>query len=49
MHGPLFGIPALRVVGGLLLCCLAAELIHEVGVDRVRKILFGVAARDGKD
>jgi hypothetical protein len=49
VHWPLFGILALWVVGGLLLYCLAAELVREVGGNRVREILFGVTAREDKD
>lgn len=49
VHWPLFAILALWVVGGLLLYCLAAELVREIGGSRVREILFGVGARERKD
>lgn len=49
VHWPLFGILALWVVGGLLLYCLAAELVREIGGNRVREILFGAAGREGRD
>jgi hypothetical protein len=37
---PLFGVLALWILGGLLLYCLASELVHAIGSDRVRGILF---------
>ena len=37
---PLFGVMALWIIGGLLLYCLASELVHEMGSDRVKGLLF---------
>jgi len=41
---PLFIVLSLWVVGGLLLYCLAAELVRAVGARRVRELLFGVSS-----
>ena len=41
---PLFGLLALWIVGGLLLYCLAAELVQAIGPARVKEMLLG--ARD---
>jgi hypothetical protein len=38
---PLFGVLALWIVGGLLLYCLACELVRAIGAARVKEILFG--------
>lgn len=38
---PLFVVLALWIVGGLLLYCLAAELVRAVGPGRVKEIFFG--------
>ena len=38
---PLFGVLALWLVGGLLLYCLASELVRAVGPEKVKEILFG--------
>jgi hypothetical protein len=37
---PLFGVLALWILGGLLLYCLASELVHAIGSDRVKGLLF---------
>jgi hypothetical protein len=37
---PLFGVLALWILGGLLLYCLASELVHTIGSDRVKDLLF---------
>jgi hypothetical protein len=37
---PLFGILALWILGGLLLYCLASELVRAMGPDRAKEILF---------
>ena len=38
---PVFVVIELWVVAGLLLYCLASELIREVGADRIKEIFFG--------
>lgn len=42
---PLFGVLTLWIVGGLLLYCLASELVRAIGVGRVEEILFGLRRR----
>lgn len=37
---PLFGVLALWILGGLLLYCLASEVVRAIGADRVKEILF---------
>jgi hypothetical protein len=37
---PLFGVLALWILGGLLLYCLASALVHAIGSDRVKDLLF---------
>jgi hypothetical protein len=37
---PLFGVLALWILGGLLLYSLASELVHAIGSDRVKDLLF---------
>ena len=38
---PIFGVLTLWILGGLLLYCLASELVREVGLEKVREMLFG--------
>jgi hypothetical protein len=38
---PIFGILTLWILGGLLLYCLASELILALGPEKVKEILFG--------
>jgi hypothetical protein len=43
---PIFGVLTLWIVGGLLLYSLASELVDEVGLERVKEILFGARVSD---
>jgi hypothetical protein len=43
---PIFGILTLWIVGGLLLYCVACELVDEVGSEKVKEILFGARISD---
>lgn len=38
---PVYVVMALWILGGLLLYCLASELVREVGPGKVKEILFG--------
>lgn len=38
---PVFGVLTLWILGGLLLYCLASELVDAVGPEKVREMLFG--------
>jgi hypothetical protein len=38
---PIFWVFALWLLGGLLLYCLASELVRMVGAERVKELLFG--------
>jgi hypothetical protein len=45
---PLFGVLALWILSGLLLYCLASELVHAMGPDRVKEILFSTHSRSAE-
>jgi hypothetical protein len=40
---PLFGVLALWLVGGLFLYCLASELVHMVGAQKIKQMLLGTS------
>jgi hypothetical protein len=42
---PLFWVLTLWVLGGLLLYCLASELVRAVGPEKVKEIFFGAGGR----
>ena len=41
----LFGVFALWLLGGLLLYCLAVELVRVIGAEKVKEMLFGTRGR----
>ena len=43
---PIFGVTTLWILGGLLLYCLASELILALGPEKVREVLFGANGRE---
>ena len=45
---PIFGVLTLWSVGGLLLYCLAAELVGAVGPEKVKKMLFGAHSTESE-
>ena len=45
---PLFGVLALWILGGLLLYCLASELVRVIGPYRVKEILFSTRSRSSE-
>ena len=40
---PLFGVLGLWLVGGLFLYCLASELVHMVGAQKIKQMLLGTS------
>ena len=45
---PIFGVLTLWIVGGLLLYCLASELVGAVGPKKVKKMLFGAHSTESE-